>query len=382
VAHLDVSQFRGLARLAALLGAAETRIVGGAVRDFLAGQEVHDIDVATCHSPETVIERLAAAHIKCVPTGIAHGTITALMAGETVEITTLRKDVSTDGRRATIAYTSDWREDAMRRDFTINALYADLATGEIFDYFGGLDDLQAGLVRFIGDPLERIAEDHLRILRFFRFHARYGHTTPDGAALAACTARANDLMALSRERIADEVMKLLALPTPAATVALMIEAGIFKPVLPEIVSAAGLALLPPSDAIRRLASVLPAQPEIVDTVAKRLKLSKAITKRLVLAAGRTASDATGPRGLAYRLGRQAAEDRLNLSGEILALGQLEGWEIPVFPLSGGALVKRGLREGPAVAHMLKRIEEHWINEGFPDAQRVAEITDRIVAEIK
>ena len=179
--------------------------------------------------PDEVIARLEAAHIKAVPTGIEHGTITAVADGQPAEITTLRADVSTDGRRATVAFTDDWMADASRRDFTINALYADPEDGEIHDYFGGLDDLKARRVRFIGDPLVRIAEDHLRILRFFRFHARFGEGEPDGAALDACTARANDLMALSRERIADELLKLLGLADPSATVALMIERGIFRP---------------------------------------------------------------------------------------------------------------------------------------------------------
>ena len=179
--------------------------------------------------------RLEAARIKAVPTGIEHGTITAVSDGHPFEITTLRRDVSTDGRRATVAFTDDWKEDAARRDFTINALSADPVTGEIFDYFGGLDDLEGRHIRFIGDPLKRIAEDHLRILRFFRFHARFGRGEPDAAALDACTARANDLMALSRERIADELIKLLGMDDPSATVAIMLERGILKPVLAEIV---------------------------------------------------------------------------------------------------------------------------------------------------
>ena len=169
--------------------------------------------------------RLEKARIKAVPTGIDHGTITAVSDGHPFEITTLRRDVSTDGRRATVAFTDDWKEDAARRDFTINALSADPLTGELFDYFGGLADLEQRHIRFIGDPLQRIAEDHLRILRFFRFHARFDAGEPDAAALDACTARANDLMALSRERIADELLKLLGLPDPSATVAIMLERG-------------------------------------------------------------------------------------------------------------------------------------------------------------
>lgn len=201
--------------------AGETRFVGGCVRDALLGLPVSDIDLATRLRPEAAMERLKAAGIRAVPTGLAHGTVTAIVAGAPIEVTTLRRDVSTDGRRATVAFTDDWREDAARRDFTINALSADPASGEVFDYFGGEADLAARRVRFIGDPLTRIAEDHLRILRFFRFHARFGAGEPDADSLAACVARANDLMALSRERIADELSKLLALPDPAATAALM-----------------------------------------------------------------------------------------------------------------------------------------------------------------
>ena len=193
------------------LGAEEglTRYVGGAVRDELLRLPVSDIDLATRIPPDEVIRRLEEAKIKAVPTGIEHGTVTAVSDGHPFEITTLRRDVSTDGRRATVAFTDDWEEDAARRDFTINALSADPLTGELFDYFGGLADLERRHIRFIGDPLQRIAEDHLRILRFFRFHARFDAGEPDVAALEACTARANDLMALSRERIADELLKLL-----------------------------------------------------------------------------------------------------------------------------------------------------------------------------
>src|SRR5688572_2903859 len=169
-----------------------TRYVGGCVRDTLLGIPVRDVDLATRLTPEEVMTRLETAGIKAIPTGLAHGTVTAVVGGAPVEVTTLRRDVATDGRRATIAYTDDWREDAARRDFTINALSADPASGEIFDYFGGLADLKARRVRFIGDPLTRIAEDHLRILRFFRFHARFGRGRPDAQGLAACAARAND----------------------------------------------------------------------------------------------------------------------------------------------------------------------------------------------
>jgi poly(A) polymerase len=208
MARVTVPVEPGVAAVVAALGTA--RYVGGCVRDSLAGSPAKDIDLATPLSPNEVIDRLERAGLKAVPTGIDHGTITAVSSGAVVEVTTLRRDVSTDGRRATVAFTDDWREDAARRDFTINALYADPATGDVTDYFGGVDDLAAGIVRFIGAPLERIAEDHLRILRFFRFHARFGSGAPDAESLSACAARANDLMALSRERIADELLKILA----------------------------------------------------------------------------------------------------------------------------------------------------------------------------
>ncbi|MBM3928021.1 MAG: CCA tRNA nucleotidyltransferase, partial [Sphingomonadales bacterium] len=192
----------------ALGGGKNACFVGGAVRDALLGLPVADLDIATRLAPEDVIDALRRAGIKAVPTGLAHGTITAVIASGPVEVTTLRRDVSTDGRHAIVAFTDDWREDAARRDFTMNALYADPQTGEVFDYFDGIADLAARHIRFIGDARQRIAEDHLRILRFFRFLARFGDT-PDPEGLAACTERANDLMALSRERIREEILKLL-----------------------------------------------------------------------------------------------------------------------------------------------------------------------------
>ena len=377
---------QGLAKLVSVLGSGEgeTRLVGGAVRDTLAGEEVKDIDLATRLAPQDVVLRLEKAGIKAVPTGIAHGTVTAVLSSGPVEVTTLRRDVSTDGRRATIAYTDDWREDAARRDFTINALYADPETGEIFDYFGGVDDLAAGIVRFIGEPFQRIAEDHLRILRFFRFHARFGKGSPDAASLAACAARANDLMALSRERIADELIKLLTLPEPVETVRLMLTHRIFAPVLPEIVSAAGLAALiaieDAADPVRRVSSLLPADPDKTGAVAKRLKLSKLATKRLVLAAAREAADAINPRALAYRIGLEGARDRLMLGGHAAALATLDGWTIPIFPLTGGAIVARGIKAGPDVARLLQAAEAQWLAEGFPDAARAEAIADDMVRE--
>ena len=362
----------GMKRLLGALGAetGETRYVGGCVRDTLLGLEVSDVDLATRLTPEMVIARLGKAGIKAVPTGIAHGTITAVIGGAPVEVTTLRRDVATDGRRATIAYTEDWREDAARRDFTINALLADPRTGEIFDYFGGQEDLQARRVRFIGAPLSRIAEDHLRILRFFRFHARFGAGAPDGAALEACAARANDLMALSRERVADELLKLLGLPDPAPTVKLMIARGIFKPVLPEIDSADRLAALVAAEAaagiapdpIRRLAALLPADADVAASVAARLRLSKRAAKRLVSAADPTRD---APEPLAYRIGNEEAVDRFLLAGETsIDLKALQAWQRPRLAVSGGDLIAMGLEAGPVVAATLQAIEREWAASGF------------------
>ncbi|MEO7689554.1 MAG: CCA tRNA nucleotidyltransferase [Sphingomonas sp.] len=385
----------GLAGLCTVLGGAtgEVRFVGGAVRDTLLGvgaaaePDIADVDLATVHSPERVMALLKENGIKAVPTGLAHGTVTAVLPdGSPVEVTTLRCDVATDGRHATVAFTDNWREDAARRDFTINALYADPATGEIFDYFGGLDDLEARRVRFIGDPLKRIAEDHLRILRFFRFHARFGDTV-DVDGLEACTARANDLMALSRERIAMELLKLLVAVHAVDVAALMIEHGIFVPVLPEITLVERLARLAGREAstgispdpIRRLAALLPADPDIAEDVGARLKLSKADRKRLVSAARPIGNEPA--KVIAYRLGTALAIDRLLLSErpEEEAVSIIS-WSAPALPITGGALVDRGLRKGPEVATTLRTIEEQWIAESFPDEERVKAIADAAVAQ--
>ena len=368
----------GMKALLAALGAKEgdTRYVGGCVRDTLLGLPVSDVDLATRLTPQDVLERLATARIKAVPTGIAHGTVTAVVAGQPVEVTTLRRDVATDGRRATIAYTDDWREDAARRDFTINALLADPETLEVVDYFGGEADLSARRVRFIGDPLTRIAEDHLRILRFFRFFARFGTGNPDPESIEACAARANDLMALSRERIADELTKLLALPEPVAAVRLMVGRDILKPVIPEIEPAgvdrlerlvareaqAGAAPHP----LRRLAALLPADPEKASAVAARLRLSNRSARRLAAAAGRDSEDRRSPEALAYAVGADEAVDRILLGdSDPAAARSLDGWQRPRLRLGGGELIAMGLAPGPVVARTLQSIEREWAQAGFP-----------------
>ncbi len=377
-------------RLLATLGAADgdTRFVGGCVRDTLLGIAVADVDLATRLLPEEVMGRLKSAGIKVVPTGLAHGTVTAVIRGRPVEVTTLRRDVSTDGRRATVAFTDDWREDAARRDFTINALSVDPGSGEIFDYFGGLEDLEARRVRFIGDALRRIAEDHLRILRFFRFHARFGRGAPDADGLDACTRRANDLMALSRERIAGELLRLLALPDPAPTLRIMVDRAILKPVLPEIDrdGVDRLAALPPreraagvdADGIRRLAALLPRDGIALD-IAARLRLSNAQRARLECIERPEPDNGIEPRQLAYRIGAECAVDRLLLDHRFSApeaaerIAALAGWQRPELPVRGGDLVAAGISAGPEVARLLRRIEERWIGEDFPDEARVRSI---------
>ncbi len=385
----------GLARLLRAVGAAEgeSRYVGGWVRDSLLGQPAADVDIATRLPPEETVRRLEAAGVELWTSrsGLLHGTVGAVVGGKPLEITTLRRDVETDGRRATVAFSAHWREDAARRDFTINALFADPLTGEVHDFHHGLADLAERRVRFIGDPLTRIAEDHLRILRFFRFQARFGGAEPDRAALDACAARANDLMALSRERIADELLKLLAMPRPAATLALMVGQGILRPVLPEIGDDGVVRLRAleeresrhegAPDPLRRLAALLGPEGGLGEAVAARLKLSNAARARL---AATTAPGwrAEEPRALAYRLGTDAARDRLLLLSPDPgpALRALDGWEKPKLPLTGGALIARGLKPGPKVAATLQAIERDWISAGFPESDALEALVSARLAE--
>ncbi|MCY1671212.1 CCA tRNA nucleotidyltransferase [Novosphingobium sp. SL115] len=386
--YLPAADWTARADLAALVtaldpeGTGNCRWVGGVVRDTVLGIPAKDIDMATTRSPEETAARLTAAGIKCVPTGIAHGTVTAVLAGGPVEITTLRRDVSTDGRHATVAFSTDWRDDAARRDFTINALYADPRTLELFDYHGGQADLAAKAVRFIGDARQRIREDYLRILRYFRFQARFGSIPADSEAEAAVSELAAGMKGLSRERVGWELMNLLGLPNPAPTVRRMAELGVLAQVLPEV-RESGLTALEalndrethlnvPNDALRRLAALLPADSAVADQVAARLRLSIAQRKRLNSAAARE----TGPtdaRALAYRIGIEEARDRLLLTGEPVAV--LDGWNVPRLPLKGGQIVARGIGAGPDVARILRSVEARWIKEGFPDEARVMELLD-------
>ncbi len=380
LAQADWPRRAGLAALTAALGADQIRWVGGAVRDTLLGMAVHDVDCATLHLPATVIDLCAKAGIKTVPTGIEHGTVTAVLADGPVEITTLRRDVATDGRRATIAFANDWREDAARRDFTINALYTHPETLAIDDYFGGLDDLAQRRVRFIGDPHARIAEDHLRILRYYRFQARFGADL-DTEAEIACEELAPTLKGLSRERIASELLGLLALPDPHATIARMRAGGVLGVILPETGNAhiEGLAKLIEREAaqkftpvaLRRLAALLPPSPDVAEGVAARLRLSKAQRARLISASERMREDAANAKALAYRITPEFAVDRLLLLGEDPQ--ELADWQPPKFPLKGGAIVARGVAAGPEVARIMRSVERRWVAEGFPDDARIEQM---------
>jgi poly(A) polymerase len=378
----------GLRRIVAALSGdgGAVKIVGGAVRDTLLGLPVTDIDLATPLLPQEVTRRLEVADIKVIPTGIAHGTVTAVASGDHHEITTLRHDVETDGRRATVAFADDWRDDAARRDFTINALYADPETGAVDDYFDGINDLHRGCVRFIGDAATRIAEDHLRILRFYRFAARFGRGALDADSHAAVVTARQSLKSLSRERIADELTKILALPDPRAIVGQMAADGIFAVLLPELDPdfavtldrllanevAAGADIVPH----RRLAGLLPADRAIAEQVASRLRLSTRQRKYLGAVAEHR-GDVTRPiRQLAHRIGVEAARDVHLIAGDAAVVRELEDWEVPQLPVKGGDIVARGIAVGPEVARILKDVEAAWVAEDFPGADRVAELVDQ------
>lgn len=374
------------ARLFAVLGAPalDVRYVGGVVRNHLMGEPLGDIDIATPDVPEAVMERLRAAGIKAIPTGIDHGTITAVEGGVTYEITTLRRDTACDGRHAAVEFTTDWEEDARRRDFTINAMSL-RPDGTLFDYHGGLKDAAAGRVRFVGQPADRIQEDYLRILRLFRFQARYGKVDVDGPTLAAVRAHVEGLAKLSAERIAQELAKLLAAPNPASAVALMVNTTVLAEILPEALPGTHFAQLiaheaetaMPGDWLRRLAVLLP--PETADAVARRLKLSNAEATRLavltaqdpVLAARITHLDLD--RAL-YRLGASAVTDRLLIAWSRdgdrdndrwrAQLARAAAWQDKTLPVSGADVLALGIAPGPKVGELLRTVEQWWIASSF------------------
>lgn len=360
------------------------RYVGGCVRDALIGKAVHDIDIATPELPQTVLKLLKENAIKAIPTGIEHGTITAIIQGRSYEITTLRADILTDGRRAKVVFCEDWLEDAKRRDFTFNALSLD-GEGTLYDPFDGQTDLRAGRVRFIGSAHERIAEDYLRLLRFFRFNAYYAKSGVDEEALQACCDMANGLNQLSGERVAQELLRLLEAPRPAKWINLMIRHDIIQKIIPDILRQSELEMLcafeDHPDGMRRLACLLPACEEAIKNVAKRLRLSNQNYKRLRLA--RCTDMLLDPmkgqnhlRCFLYRNGTQAARDQLFLywaekgfSGigprEQQVLSQIDDWQsAPVaFPLKGADLLEQGFQAGPRMGHRLKEIEFWWCENG-------------------
>jgi poly(A) polymerase/tRNA nucleotidyltransferase (CCA-adding enzyme) len=350
----------------------EARIIGGAVRDTLAGAEVAEIDLATPRRPAQVTKALQAAGIRAVPTGLQHGTVTAVAGGRGFEVTTLRRDVATDGRHAVVAFTDDWRADAARRDFTINAMSLTRA-GEVYDYFGGISDLRAGIVRFVGDPATRIAEDYLRILRYFRFFARYAATPADPAILAAIRAGVDGVAMLSVERIWSELVRILAAPDPRAAFAVMAELGVLAAVLPEGAEPARLARLiaasAPADPMLRLAALLTGD---VISVASRLRLSGAERDRLAaLRSGPVPSPRDDDAALRRSLADQA---RAVLIGRCwLAGGDDPGWvelrarlgamPCPVFPLEGRDVLALGEPEGPRVGGLLRAVRQWWLDGG-------------------
>lgn len=352
------------------------RFVGGSVRNAVLGQPVDDIDIATTLTPDAVVAALKAAGLRSVPTGIEHGTVTAISERRPYEITTLRRDVTTDGRNATVAFSTDWAEDAARRDFRLNALYADRA-GRVIDLTGaGLDDALAGRIVFVGDPGTRIREDYLRILRFFRFHAWYGRVAPDAAAMAACAALKDGMGRLSAERVSKELLKLLAAPDPRPAVAAMAETGVMARVLPEAGERAVFERLCDlsGDPLLRLAALIGVGADAHET-ARRLRLSNAQRDRLVAAvaeAGSTTLSDAEARAAIYRHGRQAFEDRTQLAqaagpeGEAERLLRLAAdWTPPSMPVGGADLKALGVPPGPLTGQALKAFEARWIAEDFP-----------------
>jgi poly(A) polymerase len=396
----DEAWFRdeALQRVLALLDAdgGEGRVVGGAVRNSLMGLPVADIDIATTLLPEAVVERAEAAGIKAVPTGIAHGTVTLVIDGKPFEITTLRRDVETDGRRAVVAFSQDWQADAERRDLTINALYAS-ADGEVVDLVGGLADLERRNIRFIGDAATRIAEDHLRILRFFRFFAYYGSGRPDADGLRACAAAKSKISALSAERVWSEMKKLLAAQDPGRALLWMRQIGVLTEVLPEtekwgIDAIPGLvsteqALEWPAEPLLRLAAIVPPDAERLARLAERLRLSKAegtylqawanspiIKDGIAEAAFDRLLYRHDPSGVVVRLklalavARSKAEGDFEEMARVARLGRLleriAKWKKPGFPLNGADALAAGVSAGPRVGELLGKLEQEWLDGNF------------------
>ena len=388
-----------LTRVLALLNSdgAVGRVVGGAVRNSLLGIPVSDIDIATTLRPEAVMERAAAAGIKAVPTGLAHGTVTLVVDGTPFEVTTLRCDVETDGRHAQVAFSTDWQADAERRDLTMNALYVD-ANGDVVDLVGGLADIDSRTVRFIGDASMRIAEDYLRILRFFRFFAHYGSGRPDATGLKASAAARSKLRTLSAERVWSELKKLLSAADPGRALLWMRQAGVLTEILPES-EKWGIDAIPAlvgtekalgwdADPRLRLAAIVPPDAERLAAMAARLRLSReeAAYFSAWATAPAVADDMAGTAfsRLLYRHGAEGIKVRLKLalaSARVRAenggvedmqrarrlsdlLNRAERWQKPVFPLSGADVLAAGIAAGPKVGETLARLETEWLDRNF------------------
>jgi poly(A) polymerase len=394
-----------LAQLLAVLDHAgeQARVVGGAVRDAMFGKLPHEVDIATTAMPGAVIERARAAGFKAVPTGIDHGTITVIVDGMPFEVTTLRADVETFGRKAKVAFGRDWKIDAERRDFTMNALSVD-RTGAVFDYVDGLADIDARRVRFIGDPARRIAEDYLRILRFFRFYATYGQGAPDPAGLAACVAARAGLAQLSRERIRMEMLKLLRAAHAAPALAVMTETGLLEQVLAgvpllasfentcKVEQAAGVE----ADPVRRLGALAVSVAEDAERLWQRLRLTNSEHARLLSIADHW-SWASPARGegpsceLIYRIGPDRYVDCVLVAWARSPAGAADEdwknlatlptrWSAPKFPLKAKDFVKRGVEKGPRMGAALAQAEQAWIAAGFPADQRaLAALADAAAA---
>jgi poly(A) polymerase len=383
-----------LAQLLAVLneGHEEARVVGGAVRNALLGEPIGEIDLATTAVPDEVVRRAAAAGFKPVPTGIEHGTVTVVIDGQPFEVTTLREDIETFGRHANVRFGRDWRKDAERRDFTMNALSAS-SNGVVYDYVGGIADLKARRVRFIGEAATRIAEDHLRILRFFRFHAAYGYGAPDRAGLQACIAARARLDQLSRERVRMELLKLAVARHAAPVLAVMSESGLLGPVLGGVADLAAFeniakietALRIQADPVRRLGALAVRLAEDAGRLGQRLRLSNAEHERIKsMSEGWwriSPANERNARVLLYRAGPERYLDRVLMAWAHSPAGARdeawralaalpERWIAPVFPIKAAELIARGVPHGPAVGIALRAAEEAWLAADFPSDQAV------------